>query len=175
MHLHVAATPMRTSHEGDGELSPLRQRPGLDLDLVVEARSLLNSGDFLKWGSLALLVVQNSAVFVVTRYTRLARGRMYLASVVVLIVELFKLAICLIILGVQSHSLREIGDSLHQQVWLQRSETLQLAVPAICYTVQANLIFLAISNLSPAAAQVLYQMKTPVSYTHLTLPTILLV
>ena len=36
----------------------------------------------------------------------------------------------------------------------------KLAIPAFCYALQNNLVFLAISNLSAAAAQVLYQLKT---------------
>ena len=51
----------------------------------------------LKWGSLAVLMVQNSSAFVVTRYTRQGKpNELYLTSVVVLMVELIKMAICLL-------------------------------------------------------------------------------
>ena len=117
----------------------------------------------LKWGSLAMLVLQNSSLFVVTRYTRSPdrRGRMYLSSVAVLVVEICKLLICLILLAAQSRgSLFDLGTLLHQQIWVERTQTLRLAIPATCYAVQNNLVFVALSHLSAAATQVLYQMKT---------------
>lgn len=56
--------------------------------------------DHLKWSSLALLVVQNSGLFVVTRYSRVkdldSDEPLYLGTVVVLIVEFCKLLFCLL-------------------------------------------------------------------------------
>ena len=53
---------------------------------------------YLKWVSLAALVVQNSSLFVVTRFSREvdpdSTEPLYLGSVVVLIVELCKLVFC---------------------------------------------------------------------------------
>mmetsp|Transcript_39083 Transcript_39083/g.78163 ORF Transcript_39083/g.78163 Transcript_39083/m.78163 type:complete len:401 (-) Transcript_39083:40-1242(-) len=117
----------------------------------------------VKWCSLALLVVQNSSMFVVLRYTRSPerKGRMYLTVVVVLIVELVKFALCLALLAFEKpQSMREYFSRLHRGLWVERSETLKLGIPAVCYAVQNNLVFIAVSNLSAAAAQVLYQMKT---------------
>ena len=113
----------------------------------------------IKWGSLAALVVQNSSLFVLTRSTRLQHSGgdlMYLASVVVLVVEVSKLTICLVVLWLQG----SLFVSLRQHIWDERRETCKLAVPASCYALQNNLVFLAISNLSATAAQVLYQTKT---------------
>ena len=143
--------------EADGEeITPLQSSPGSQPPASAVAF------DFVKWGSLALLVLQNSSLFVVTRYTRAPsrKGHMYLSSVVVLIVELSKMFICLCLLIHGSDSFGAFASSLHQHVWAERSQTLRLAIPATCYAIQNNLLFLAISNLSAAAAQVLYQMKT---------------
>ena len=86
---------------------------------------------------------------------------MYLSSVAVLVVEICKLLICLILLAAQSRgSLFDLGTLLHQQIWVERTQTLRLAIPATCYAVQNNLVFVALSHLSAAATQVLYQMKT---------------
>jgi UDP-sugar transporter A1/2/3 len=116
----------------------------------------------LKWGSLVLLVMQNSSLFVVTRYTRAGnhRGHLYLPSVVVLIVELLKMAICLGLILFGTGSVNGMASKLRRHVWEARSETLRLGVPAACYALQNNLIFVAISNLSATAAQVLFQLKT---------------
>ena len=59
----------------------------------------LKHASYAKWISLALLVVQNSSLFVVTRFSRTSRaadGSLYLGTVVVLIVELAKLTFCLL-------------------------------------------------------------------------------
>ena len=64
-------------------------------------------------------------------------------------------------LGVEAGgAVGQLASRLHHDVVVERAETLKLAVPALCYTVQNNLVFVAISNLSAAAAQVLYQTKT---------------
>mmetsp|Transcript_8818 Transcript_8818/g.29058 ORF Transcript_8818/g.29058 Transcript_8818/m.29058 type:complete len:293 (+) Transcript_8818:130-1008(+) len=116
----------------------------------------------LKWGSLAVLMVQNSSAFVVTRYTRQGKpNELYLTSVVVLMVELIKMAICLLLLLRDARgSVRELCAELQHHLWVERRTTLLLGVPALCYAMQNNLVFVAISNLSAAAAQVLYQLKT---------------
>lgn len=49
----------------------------------------------LKYSALFLLVFQNSGLFVLTRYTRVTDGPMYLSTVVVLLTEVAKLVFCL--------------------------------------------------------------------------------
>ena len=122
----------------------------------------------IKWGSLLLLVVQNSSLFVLSRLSRAppdapkkGKDHLYLTSVVVLLVELFKMAICLTLVLKQSgYSVRAMLSELHRHVLLDIRTTMLLGVPAACYALQNNLIFVAITNLSAAAAQVLYQLKT---------------
>ena len=142
---------------GDGE-----KKPPLGMELVRKRGIVLSQADILKWGSLLMLVLQNSALFVITRYTRSGvKGRLYLTSVVVLIIELSKMAICLVLLLREGRwRFTSLLSNLYQNLWIDRSTTLLLAVPATCYAIQNNLIFVAISNLSAAAAQVLYQLKS---------------
>ena len=148
-------------------LIPGTERPGTvqvaaPIDGVAWHRKVFTMTDALKWGSLFALVVQNSALFVITRYTRSeVKGHLYLSSVVVLLIELAKMGVCLLLL------LREarwrpcmLLSDLYSHLWEQRSTTLLLAVPATCYAIQNNLIFVALSHLSAAAAQVLYQLKS---------------
>lgn len=86
------------------------------------------------------------------RYTRMQPGPRYLASVVVLITELCKLLLCSCIVLIESG-----GRDLRL---VCTRDAFKLCVPALCYTIQNNLLFLAISNLSAAASQVIYQSKT---------------
>lgn len=133
-------------------------------EAISSAAAPASSAEMIKWGGLALLVVQNSSLFVVTRYSRLPRTDevtgeqipMYISSAVVLVVELCKMLICLTMVTLQGSS-RAAGGIMRQ---VFTAETLRLAIPAACYSVQNNLVFVAISNLSAAAAQVLYQLKT---------------
>ena len=69
------------------------------------AQNTMVSAEVAKWVSLSLLVVQNSSLFVVTRYSRLPRddgSPLYISSVVVLVVELCKMAICLTLITLPS-------------------------------------------------------------------------
>ena len=86
------------------------------------------------------------------RYTRMQPGPRYLASVVVLITELCKLLLCSCIVLIESG-----GRDLRL---VCTRDAFKLCIPALCYTIQNNLLFLAISNLSAAASQVIYQSKT---------------
>ena len=118
---------------------------------------------WLKWGSLVLLVFQNSSLFVVARYSRESgqKGRPYLSSVLVLIVELLKMVICLaLLLRASKWSPVATGRELWRFVIIEWRTTLRVGVPAACYALGNNLLFFSISNLSAAAAQVLYQTKT---------------
>ncbi len=116
----------------------------------------------LKWGSLLCMVLQNSLLFVLTRFTRnpSLRGRVYLSSVAVLFVEFIKLVACLGLVLCANGGPAGLLSTLRNEVLRDAVTTLKLAVPATCYTLQNNLLFVAISNLSAAAAQVLYQAKT---------------
>ena len=149
-------------HSAFNEVSPLTKFEQGALDSRAPSSTTNSSGQVLKWGSLVLLVVQNSSLFVVTRYTRAGHqeGHLYLTSVVVLLIELFKMAICLGLILLGAGSAEGMVSELYRHVWENRAETLRLGVPAACYALQNNLIFVAISNLSAAAAQVLYQLKT---------------
>ncbi len=116
----------------------------------------------LKWGSLLCMVLQNSLLFVLTRFTRnpSLRGRVYLSSVAVLFVEFIKLVACLGLVLCANGGPAGLLSTLRNEVLRDAVTTLKLAVPATCYTLQNNLLFVAISNLSAAAAQVIYQSKT---------------
>ena len=112
-------------------LIPKQASPSfLSAESVVEPAATASepaSSGAVKWGGLLLLVLQNSSVFVVTRYTRIAKGRLYLPSVVLLIVELFKLLICVVLISREAaHSPRALAAYLYESVWVQRKSTMLL-------------------------------------------------
>ena len=117
----------------------------------------------MRWGSLALLVVQNSGLFVVTRLSRTTHGHKYLTTVAVLLAEVAKMVFCVAFLAAKSDGARDLLTQLHAEIWERRRETARLSVPALCYTLQNNLAFVALSNLSAATYQITAQLKIPMT------------
>jgi solute carrier family 35 (UDP-sugar transporter), member A1/2/3 len=116
------------------------------------------SSQFLRQFCLALIVVQNSSLILVTTYSRTLTPA-YLPSVAVFLAEVVKLAAAF---GLLAWELRSVRAALQQSLALGREygrETLQFAVPAICYTLQNNLWYYALTHLDPVTAAVTSQMK----------------
>jgi UDP-sugar transporter A1/2/3 len=114
----------------------------------------------IKYLSLICLIFQNSSLVIVMRYSRIVDGPMFLASTAVVISELTKmLACCFFIWAGERYSFRRLFNRIREDIFDLPVDTLKLAVPAILYTVQNNLQYLAVSNLDAATFQVTYQLK----------------
>ncbi|EGD77469.1 UDP-N-acetylglucosamine transporter [Salpingoeca rosetta] len=112
--------------------------------------------------ALLLLMVQTTSSILVLRYSRTVNGDggHYISTTAVVMSECFKLVGSFFLLQ------RETGLGLVQTYRHMYGEimgnwkgTLKLSVPALLYTVQNNLLFIALSNLSAATYQVTYQLK----------------
>ena len=108
--------------------------------------------------ALVLMLVQNSGFVLVMRYSRHQQQRehtaQYSPAVVVAMQELFKLAVCFVATTVQQSgraALHTLG---------QRAEVMRVLVPAACFTLQNNVLYVALSNLEPLVFQITYQIKT---------------
>mmetsp|Transcript_15296 Transcript_15296/g.37365 ORF Transcript_15296/g.37365 Transcript_15296/m.37365 type:complete len:390 (+) Transcript_15296:36-1205(+) len=113
--------------------------------------------------SLGLLVFQNSAQFLVTGFSRRANedgSPLYLVSVAVLFAEVGKAILCSIVIMATEGGVSGWVKAMRADIAEKPMETLKVGVPAFCYTLQNNLLFVALSNLPPAVCQVLYQTKT---------------
>ena len=80
---------------------------------------------------------------------------MYIASTAVVLAEVFKVLTCLVVtfhqVGYQWKAFAaEINNEIVNKPW----ETLKLAVPSGLYTIQNNLLYVALSNLDAATYQV---------------------
>lgn len=119
----------------------------------------------LKYISLVTLVVQNSALILMMRYTRASvpSDKLYLASTAVLMSEIIKTFVCLgvvySLLPVQGRSISRLFKFLHRELIVNWKETVKLALPAILYLIQNNLQYVAATNLDAATFQVTYQLK----------------
>ncbi|KIV77282.1 hypothetical protein PV11_09093 [Exophiala sideris] len=130
-----------------------------------------------KYVSLLTLVVQNSSLVLVMRYSRILPGPRYLSSTAVVLSELLKCIICLYVhikeqrSQLQSSVLPTLSNEANpstttyslRQLWNDvfsiKAGFFKLLVPAILYTIQNNLQFVAASNLDAATFQVTYQCK----------------
>lgn len=116
-----------------------------------------------KWFWLAALLVQNSTVFLVMKYSRTLKGAEYVVSTAVVVTELLKLvvSICVYIREeLQTHGVSGIRlNLLLQNCFGADSGLINMLVPTTLYFLQNNLQYFALANLNVATFQVMYQLK----------------
>lgn len=108
----------------------------------------------MKYISLITLTVQNASLILTIRYSRTLPGDMYIATTAVVFAEILKVLACLLIILLQKHSIRDWLHFLYSSIIGQPLDTLKLSIPALIYTLQNNLQYIAISNLDAATFQV---------------------
>lgn len=116
----------------------------------------------LKYMSLGVLVLQTTSLVLTMRYSRTLKedGPRYLASSAVVSAEVLKICTCTVLVFIENnYSLRAMNQLLKEEIVNKPKETLKLAIPAGIYTLQNNLLYVALSNLDAATYQVTYQMK----------------
>ncbi|KAL1297348.1 hypothetical protein AAFC00_004892 [Neodothiora populina] len=124
-------------------------------------------GVSIKHLSLITLTFQNSALILIMHYSRVmptVGGHRYYTSTAVFLNEVIKLAISITMalydLSASAHSSLPATSLFKELLRLVfTGDSWQLAIPAILYTLQNSLQFLAVSNLNAATFQVTYQMK----------------
>ncbi|CAL1535569.1 unnamed protein product [Lymnaea stagnalis] len=107
--------------------------------------------------SLLGMVIQSSLLALTTRYSRTEHieGLRYVSSTAVATSEVIKVIICLLIMALTARK-----TLLAQLLSLTNTrDVIKSCVPAILYTVQNNLQFVAMSYLDAATFQVTYQLK----------------
>lgn len=109
---------------------------------------------WMKHLSIATLVLQNSAVILMLRYSRSRPGPKAIPAVVVVLWELTKLVVALGFLSAEGN-LWELNDKCLRH-WRGACKML---VPSGLYLFQNNILFVAISNLDAGVYQVTYQLK----------------
>ena len=108
----------------------------------------------IKAWSLIILTVQNASVILTVRYTRTLPGDMYFASTAVMITEIIKAISSVAVLFVEKQSVVELLKFLRSVTVGHPLDMAKMLVPACIYTVQNNLLYVAVSNLDAATYQV---------------------
>ncbi|KAI9228307.1 MAG: nucleotide-sugar transporter-domain-containing protein [Piptocephalis tieghemiana] len=113
----------------------------------------------LKHLSLLTLVLQNSALVLLMRYSRTVPGPAYIPATAVALTEALKLVTSLAIHLRDTYQM--YGSLRAQHVWSEvfGGDAWKVGVPAALYVLQNNLGYVAVSNLDAATFQVTYQMK----------------
>ncbi|XP_054152896.1 UDP-N-acetylglucosamine transporter-like [Oppia nitens] len=113
----------------------------------------------LKYASLVTLTVQNAALTLTMRAAR-TQEQLFISSTAVIISEAIKLISCLIMVFIdEEKSIKRLVQSIQRNILNEPKDTLKVAVPAIVYYVQNNLIYLGATHLDAATTQVTYQLK----------------
>lgn len=119
----------------------------------------------LKAFSLIFLTVQTTALVLLMRYTRLPSPTnpvegLYLTSTAVFCSEVMKVVFCICAVFIQNkQSLADTRDELERELLSAPMELLKLGIPSGLYTIQNNLLYVALSNLDAATYQITYQLK----------------
>ena len=115
----------------------------------------LTSAECIRLYVCPVLVVQNSAMFLVMKHSTALHDDHYHTTVAVLMQEIFKLIISITLIVTSAGGFVEPLEKL----WGLRRQALVLAIPAVCYTGQNNLLYVGVTYLPAAVAQVLVQTK----------------
>lgn len=112
----------------------------------------------IKYASLVLMLIQNSGFVLMMRYSRQQQqdssAEQYSVAVVIVLQEFFKLVLCLLVIAC-TQGRRAAFEALCQPRDIARS-----LIPAACFTLQNNILYVALSNLEPLLFQISYQIKT---------------
>ena len=115
-----------------------------------KAKNQLN----MKYLSLLILVIQNSSLVLLLRYSRIVSGQPYITSTAVFLTEVLKITCSICLLHYETEfNFRKTTESIHD-IFIRFTETLWVAVPAFLYTVQNNLLYIALTKLDAATYQV---------------------
>ena len=84
---------------------------------------------------------------------------MFFSTTAIVCQEFIKMLVSVALLYTESFSFNDLKTTIMQQIVNNRMDSLKTGIPAILFTVQTNLVYLAISNLDAAVFQVTFQIK----------------
>lgn len=119
----------------------------------------------LKVIGLVVLTLQTTALVLLMRYTRLpsennSSESLYLTSTAVFLAEVCKVVTCFCAVFISNNnSFTATRNELELELLSAPFELLKLGIPAGLYTLQNNLLYIALSNLDAATYQITYQLK----------------
>ncbi|KAG6622349.1 UDP-N-acetylglucosamine transporter [Phytophthora cinnamomi] len=118
------------------------------------------AGVSLKHVSFVMLVLQNTALSIVSKYSRATAGPKYRPSSVVLLVELLKFLLCYVmLLHTKRGNVKASLRTLQIEVFADRKGLTKMAVLAFLYALQNMFALVAYDYVDVATYQIVYQLK----------------
>ncbi|CAM2702032.1 unnamed protein product [Rotaria socialis] len=117
------------------------------------------SNIFMKYVSLVALTLQNALSILLLRYVRTVPGERFIKSTAVINSEFQKTILSILLLIHEERNVIAAFKLMYNKIVRQPYDTFKTGIPALLYTLQNNLLFIAISNLDAATFQVSYQLK----------------
>ncbi|CAJ0589992.1 unnamed protein product [Cylicocyclus nassatus] len=113
-----------------------------------------------KYAGLILLTLQQASMPLMARYTRYKHeSEVFLTTVNVFMMEVIKLCTCTAVIICSSRSLVKSFAEVKEAIFSNPVETVKVCVPAVIYTLQNNLYYIALTHLEATTFCVAYQMK----------------
>jgi len=141
------------------ETSPAVPKPIQEIEIPIPTKDFdtddkedVSGATLFKSFALLLLIAQNVSLVLTMKVSMGDIATPYIVTVAVFMTELLKLVICVVVIYVYQ------GKTFNWMSILQ-VEGLKMAVPALLYVVQNNLLYFAVSRLEPAVFQITYQLK----------------
>ncbi|CAG0898792.1 unnamed protein product [Darwinula stevensoni] len=114
---------------------------------------------YMKTVSVISLTVQNAALGICMRYSRVRDVKLYIIATAVLMSEVVKCLASLFMVYRDEGDLFRWKRALKLTIIDDPINTLKVGVPSLIYVIQNNLLYVASSNLDVAVYQVTYQLK----------------
>jgi len=90
---------------------------------------------------------------------RTASGDLFFSTTAIVCQEILKVLVSIVLLYLESNSFTELCNQINQQIIKNPFDSIKTGIPAFLFTIQTNLVYLAISNLDAAVFQVTFQIK----------------
>lgn len=151
----------KTHHDNEGGTSTTKKKVRVKKSRKSTSSTKIDFNYMMKYISLFLLIAQMVGLVLMLRVSRKSQGDdLYLASTAVFLMEVMKFIICLSVIFMQcNYNTSKFISELSTHIYHSPYEILKLSVPSFLYTVQNNLLYLALTNLDAATYQVCYQLK----------------
>ena len=114
-----------------------------------------SSQSFMKHVSLVLLTLQNVTSILLLRYVRTTTGPRFINSTAVVVSEMQKTIFSIALVINEERNVIKAFKLIYEKIIRQPYDTFKTGIPALLYTLQNNLLFIAISNLDAATFQVI--------------------
>ncbi|KAK0410473.1 hypothetical protein QR680_005146 [Steinernema hermaphroditum] len=119
----------------------------------------MNDERLWKYGGLLLLTLQQASMPLMVKYSRnREENEVFITTVNVFFMEVIKITFCSTILIHNARSVKKFAIQIYEAMtdWM---ETAKVCLPALIYTLQNNLYYVALSNLEPTTFCAFYQLK----------------